>query len=98
MAMVPNKKMTIVVLAAILLAGVGAIGLVYFAPNGSTPSAPSTDTSATTQLDQSITSTSGFSTGVLQRSDYSSLDLGLVTQGRLPVQAPTGTGKADPFQ
>lgn len=97
MAMAPNKMMTIVVLAAILLAGVGAIGLVYFAPSGSAPSVPSTNT-ASTQLDKTITSTSTFSTGVLQRSDYSALDIGLITQGRLPVQAPGGTGKADPFQ
>ncbi len=97
--MTPNKMMTIVVLVAILLAGIGAIGLVYFAPNGSsvpTPSSTTTDTAG--QLDQTITNTSTFSTGVLQRSDYSALDLGMVSQGRLPVQAPAGTGKADPFQ
>ena len=97
--MTPNKMMTIVVLVAILLAGIGAIGLVYFAPSGSSvPTPTNTATDTTGQLDQTITSTATFSTGVLQRSDYSALDLGMVSQGRLPVQAPAGTGKADPFQ
>lgn len=100
MAMAPNKMMTIVILGAIVLAGIGAVGLVYFAPNGGSSPAPidTTVTDSATQADQAMTSTKTFSTGVLQRSDYSALDLGLISQGRLPVQAPAGTGKADPFQ
>ncbi|MEO6077991.1 MAG: hypothetical protein ABIP54_04345 [Candidatus Andersenbacteria bacterium] len=99
MAMAPNKMMIIVILAAILLAGVGAVGLVYFAPSNQPVAVFDTTAPTNTQEDQAtISNTQTFQTGVMQRSDYSALDFGLVTQGRLPVQPPVGTGKADPFQ
>jgi CHASE1-domain containing sensor protein len=99
MAMAQNKMMTIVILAAILLAGVGAVGLVYFAPSNQPVAVLDTNTPTSTQTDQSTVSNSQtLQTGVMQRSDYTSLDFGLVTQGRLPVQPPVAVGKTDPFQ
>ncbi|HSX24889.1 MAG TPA: hypothetical protein VLG69_02905 [Candidatus Andersenbacteria bacterium] len=94
--------MMIVVLAAILIAGIAAVWLIYRAPSSSTPTG--TETSVTTEsstipsTDQTTSSAAPFNTSVLQRSDYSALDLGLITQGRLPVLPPAGAGKANPFQ
>lgn len=90
----------IVVLGAIVLAGAGAIGLVLYAPTASVPTATSiieAGTGAPT-TDQTMSSTSTFNTTVLQRTDYTALDLGMISQGRLPVLPPTGTGKPNPFQ
>ena len=98
--MAPNKLMMIVVLAAILLAGVGAVGFMYFSSTPSAPAQPSslTSSSVPSSTDQATSNGSAFNTTVLQGSAYSALDIGLVTQGRLPVVPPAGTGKADPFQ
>lgn len=84
-----------ILLGAVLLAGVGAFGLILFAPQ---PTIPGEVPVSSQTPEQVMTSTTGFSTSILQRPDYASLDLGLISQGRLSVQAPVGAGKADPFQ
>lgn len=94
--MTPNKLMTIVVLAAVLIAGIGAIALLQF--SSAPASTPDTTIPSASSLPGTATSSSGFNTAVLQRSDYTALDLGMITQGRLPVQAPASAGKPNPFQ
>jgi len=90
--------MMIVVFAAVLLAGVGAVGVIFFSPSASAPaeSLPANTVNSGTQ--QVVPSSQTFNTAVLQRSDYTALDIGLITQGRLPVLPSVGTGRADPFQ
>jgi uncharacterized membrane protein YqiK len=91
-----QKLMTIIVLVAVLLAGVAAFWIIM-------PSAPSSDTlvEANTVNGNTVApspeANANFNTTVLQRSDYTTLDLDLVKQGRLPVPPPLTAGKPNPF-
>lgn len=101
--MATNQKKLIVTLVAILLAViVVSAGVLFMLPSTDEPGAPllsdetqtSTTPSTTTQQD---VSGSGFNVSIFQSTAFRALNLQLITGGRLPVQAPAGTGKANPF-
>lgn len=88
---VTSQRKLIIILGVILLAVIAVSSLVLFMlPDEG--SQPLSNVSA-----QPNSSSSGFNTGVLQRSSYTLLNTGLIQNGFLPVRPPATTGKANPF-
>lgn len=89
-----QHHMVLIVLSGALLAALVVAVVIYFVPSSGT--LPVQDSADQTALN---TGTSpDFNTAVLQRAEFRALDTSLFTRGLLPVQPPTGTGKANLFQ
>ena len=88
-----TQQKIIVILIASLLAVVAAGVVIIFVIPSAGPPQDIDQTDATPR--QAPTST--FDTSVLQRSDYTLLDIGLFIRGLIPVKPPIGAGKANPF-
>lgn len=104
--MASRSSSLIIVLVAVLLAVVAGSGVVvwFFTSNQSgqvpSPLAEFVETAPTADSLAERTPPPGdatFNTAILRSSRYSTLDVGLVTSGALPVQPPSSVGKANPF-
>ena len=92
----PSNRRSIIILAAILVAVVAASLAVVFLLPSANPLTPA-DNLADTQETPPSTATGTFNTSVLQRSDYTALNVGLIESKQLPVQPLSVSGKANPF-
>ena len=91
-----SNRRPIIILVAVLVAVIAASLLVVFLRPDS--SSPLTTSPAETTPDQAqTTATESFNLGVLQRTDYNALNVGLIESKQLPVQPLPGSGKANPF-
>lgn len=93
-----NQKALIIILVVALLIVLGtSAAVVWLLP--SAPNAPGQPPPAVSVAPLSAvpSAADSFSTAVLDRSDYLSLDQKLIQQGSIPVQPPQGAGKANPF-
>ena len=89
-----EQNRLVIMLAAILLAVVAvSVGVLYFVP-GDKSSAPQ---SPTDNAVDTVSGATGLNLDILQKTSYQSLDSKAVENGSLPVQPPTGVGKANPF-
>lgn len=109
--MANSQTRLIIVLGAVLLAVIAVSAVVVLLlPSGGdidttiSPLDTATDTTTATTGEETVpTASTTFSGGssfdlrVLQSPAYLLLDKQLVQEGALPVQPPTGTGKANPF-
>jgi hypothetical protein len=93
---ITQNHMAIVILSAILLAVIAVTAVIFVLPSFT----PGSNNDVLLGQDgvSSTTSGQGFNTGVVLRPDYANLDTSLSARGLVPVQPPTGTGKANIFQ
>lgn len=84
-----DTRRTIVLLIAVLLAALLAgVAVVFLLPN--TQSNP-------VSIPITPLPPENLDTSVLQRAEYTQLDVHLLQQGALPVQPPAAAGKTNPF-
>ena len=89
--MADSSNNKLIISLAVLLAIVVAIGaIVIFVLPGSDTAQPLDPVSVGGGVDD-------FDLDVLRRQDHQTLNRSLVEDGSLPVQPPTGIGKANPF-
>lgn len=94
---ITQNHMAIVILSAILLAVIAVTAVIFVLPSF-TPGSSNNDVLLGEDGVSSTAPSQGFNTGVILRPDYANLDTSLSTRGLVPVQPPTGTGKANIFQ
>lgn len=87
-----NSRQTVLVLLLLIVAALGG-GFLWWMQGGSLgvlqPSA--------NEVPGLIEVNNTFNLGVLQRTEYTTLDHAPIQEGALPVQAPTLVGKPNPF-
>ncbi|MEK7556799.1 MAG: hypothetical protein AAB538_02365 [Patescibacteria group bacterium] len=91
----PNQKPNIIVILGglLLLVVVGAAAVWWFLPSAE----PLTPPSAERPSPPAAQGGAVFDLKLFDRSQYQGLSHQLIETGSLPVQAPAGTGKANPF-
>jgi len=91
---ISSNRRPIIILIAVLVAVVAASLAVVFLLPDQGPITTSTDEQAN---QETTTISDTFNLGVLQRTDYKALNVGLIESKQLPVQPFQGAGKANPF-
>jgi hypothetical protein len=91
------QHMTLIVLSGALLAAIAVALVIYFLPSLNSDTTELPVENGQVALDNSAV-TSEFNTSVLQRKEYTDLDMSLFSRGLLPVQPPTGVGKTNLFR
>ncbi len=92
----PTKNMTLIVLSGALLAAIAVALVIYFMPGTSNVADEPIVENGQVAVDNTVTTE--FNTSVLQRTEYTNLDMSLFARGLLPVQPPAAPGKTNLFR